>query len=118
MIEQLFFIYIAVAIAYNLASLAFKEITGKQLSPSEPLPSITLLATLYLVFVSNDAHTGMPDYARSFLLVIFALIIFRFGILKHLINYEPGSYFSIESRISAAMINIFGVLLLAISPIF
>lgn len=114
MLEQLFFSYIVVAVTYNLLSMAFKECTTKQLSPSEPLPSITMLTALYLVFASNEI-AGIPDYARSFLLVAFALIIIRYGILRHLINYEPNLYFSVSSRISAAMINIFGISLLAIN---
>lgn len=117
MIDYLFFTYIVIAITYNVISIGCNDLTSKQLSPSEPVPSITMLVALYLVYSApelSDAH----NFVRSFLLFVFLIIILRFGIVRHLINYKLEQYFSHTSRISAAVINIFGVLLLLHNLIF
>ena len=113
MINQLFLVYISVAITYNLVSIGYQDFTEKQLSPNDPLSSTVMLTTLYLTY-TVPVHSSSSSFFRCFLLFVFLILILRFGVFRHLLNSEKEQYVSSTSRLSAVAINIFGTSLLSI----
>ena len=73
---------------------------------------IVMMALLYLIYVSEAA---LGAGAWTFLMVVFLLLILRFGIYRHLVGYDENQYFSRSAWGAAIAINIFGVAVLSLS---
>ena len=71
-----------------------------------------MMALLYLIYVSEAA---LGAGAWTFLMVVFLLLILRFGIYQHLAGYDENKYFSRSAWAAAIAINIFGVAVLSLS---
>ena len=105
-------LYFILAIGYNIVSLIIREINGKTLAPTEPRGAITTMTLLYLVFMS---HSILGPVARTALLGLFTLMILRFGVIQHLLNYQPDDYLNRAAWASAIGINLFGVSVIGLS---
>ena len=113
LLQNLFGVYLVLAIGYNLVSLVLFAKTGRHAAPTEPMAGIQLISILYVVYAIGDQGS---NWLYLFFLSSFAALILNFGIIGHLHNYKEAQYFSRLSWLSAIMINCFGfaVLLLII----
>ncbi len=98
--------YFILAIGYNVLSVVMNDVTGRSLSPTDPVSGIMFMTLLYLVYV-GEALLG--DGARTALLILFLLLISRFGIYRHLVGYDEKHYHSRSAWALAIAINLFGV---------
>ena len=75
------------------------------------------MSVLYLIYAIGGQ---VSNWLNLFFLSTFTLLIFSFGIVGHIRNYNDRKYFSRVSWLSAITINIFGVfvLLLVIAEAF
>ena len=117
LLQDLFSIYLVLAVGYNLVSLVLRAKTGKGAAPTDPLTGILFMSVLYLVYATGDL---VSNWLYLFFLSTFAVLIFSFGIVGHVLNYDEQKYFSRVSWLSAFSINIFGfvVLILVIAAAF
>ena len=99
-------LYIALAIGYNVLSLAWKELSGKAFAPTDPVSGITIIATVYCCYLLLDT---MPPATAAVILVTFIVLIGRFGIWQHAMNFNSTTYFSRGTWGLAMAINVFGV---------
>ena len=104
--------YFVLAISYNIVSLVMQDTKGRALTSTEPVPAIVMMALVYLIYVSEAA---LGPGAWTFLMVVFLLLILRFGIYRHLVGYDESQYFSRSAWAAAIAINIFGVAVLTLS---
>ena len=104
--------YFVLAIGYNLLSIVFMDITGKGLAPTEPTNAIVMMSVIFLIY---SATTMLEPFARIMLMVIFLLLILRYGIVGHMLSYSNEVYYSKLSWCSAIAINIFGASVLSLS---
>ncbi|MGV6825987.1 MAG: hypothetical protein ACWA5Q_03325 [bacterium] len=111
MIVSLISIYFSLAVGYNVVSLMVHAKTGRKLTSNEPEASISMMALVFIVF-ALPIESASVECVRVGLLSIFTYLIFMNGIVKHLVNFDDHDYFSHTARISGALINIYGVLLL------
>ena len=104
--------YFVLAISYNIVSLIMHDTKGRSLTSTGPVPAIVMMALLYLIYVSEAA---LGAGAWTFLMIVFLLLILRFGIYQHLAGYDEDQYFSRGAWAAAIAINIFGVAVLSLS---
>ena len=104
--------YFVLAIGYNLLSLILYDAKGQPLTSNKPVQAIVLVALLYVIYVSEAA---LGSGAWLFLMIVFLLLILRFGIYQHLAGYDETKYFSRSAWGAAIAINIFGVAVLTLS---
>ena len=104
--------YFVLAISYNIVSVIMHDTKGRALTSTGPVPAIVMMALLYLIYVSEAA---LGPGAWTFLMVVFLLLILRFGIYRHLAGYDENQYFSRGAWGAAIAINIFGVAVLTLS---
>ena len=104
--------YFILAIGYNVLSLIMNDAKGRMFTPTEPVPAIVMMALFYLIYVSEAA---LGRGAWTFLMVVFLLLILRFGIYRHLVGYDENQYFSRSAWAAAVAINVFGVSVLSLS---
>ena len=104
--------YFILAIGYNLLSVIINDIKGRMLTPTEPVSAIVLMTLLYLVYLGEAA---LGAAARVFLMVVFLLLILRFGIYRHAAGYADEQYFSRSAWAAAIAINVYGVIVLSLS---
>ena len=104
--------YFVLAISYNIVSVIMHDTKGRALTSTGPVPAIVMMALLYLIYVSEAA---LGPGAWTFLMVVFLLLILRFGIYRHLVGYDENQYFSRGAWGAAIAINIFGVAVLTLS---
>ena len=97
---------------YNILSLILYDAKGRPLTSNKPVQAIVLMALLYLIYVSEAA---LGAGAWTFLMIVFLLLILRFGIYRHLAGYDEDQYFSRGAWAAAIAINIFGVAVLSLS---
>ena len=109
LIQNMFSIYLVLAIGYNLISLVLVAKTGKSAAPTDPMTGIMFMSLLYVVYAVG---AQISNWLYLFFISSFAVLILSFGIIKHLINYQESMYFSRFSWLSAITINIFGVCVL------
>ena len=104
--------YFVLAIGYNILSLILYDAKGRPLTSNKPVSAIVMMALLYLIYVSEAA---LGAGAWTFLMIVFLLLILRFGIYQHLAGYDENKYFSRGAWAAAIAINIFGVAVLSLS---
>ena len=104
--------YFVLAIGYNILSLILYDAKGRPLTSNKPVQAIVLMALLYLIYVSEAA---LGSGAWMFLMIVFLLLILRFGIYQHLAGYDENKYFSRSAWGAAIAINIFGAVVLTLS---
>lgn len=105
-------IYIALAVTYNLLSLLWIQITGRGFASTDPSDGITKMTVLYLTFLMADKMSAL---AAITIMVSFFILIGRYGIIQHLLNYNKDDYLSRLTWISAIGINVFGLVIISIS---
>ena len=105
-------IYFALAIGYNLASLVRIDWRGKPLAPTEPVPAIALLVTVYLTYAAQPLIDAVFWHA---LMLIFIALIGRFGVAAHLVGCHAQDYSSPLARAAAAAINAYGIAVLLVA---
>lgn len=110
--DQLVNLYFILAIGYNLLSIARTDWKGKSFAPTDPMAGITLMCILYLVYALEAV---IPNTARLLILIALLALVVRFGIVRHLLRFDPAEYTSSLARYSAALINILGVVAISIS---
>ncbi len=99
-------LYMVLAIGYNLLSLAWKELSGKAFAPTDPVSGITIVATMYCCYLLLNA---MPIVTAAIVVLAFILLIGRFGIWQHAMNFDNTTYLSKSTWGLAMAINVFGV---------
>lgn len=99
-------LYIALAIGYNVLSLAWKELSGKAFAPTDPVSGITIIAALYSCYLLLDA---MPIVTAAVIMLTFIVLISRFGIWQHATNFDSTTYLCRGTWALAMAINVFGV---------
>lgn len=104
--------YFALAILYNVLNLTLNDLKGRMLAPTEPVSAIMMMTLFYLVYAGGAV---LDPVARTALLILFMLLVLRFGIYRHLAGYDEEQYFSRCSWATAIAINVFGVCALALS---
>ena len=109
--EQTVYLYFILAIGYNVISQVRADVMKKALAPTEPSFGILMMTVLFLVW---HAEPILPPVAQQSLLILFILLIARFGIARHLTSYSPEAYSSKLSWGAAIGINIFGACVLTI----
>lgn len=107
--------YFILAIGYNLLSAIMNDIKGRMLTPTEPVSAIVMMALFYLIYLS-EAVLGAG--VRTFLMVVFLLLVLRFGIYRHLVGYAEDRYFSRSAWGGAIAINVYGVVVLTLSLVY
>ena len=105
--------YFVLAIGYNLLSIVINDVKGRTLTPTEPVSAIVMMALFYLVYL-GEAAPGAAG-VRTFLVVVFLLLILRFGIYRHAVGYDEDQYFSRSVWAFAIAINVYGVIVLSLS---
>lgn len=111
LLRNLFGVYLVLAVGYNLASLVLAARTGKAAAPTDPLTGILVMSVLYLVYAAGNR---VSDLLYLFFLGTFTALIFSFGVVGHIRNYDANRYFSRLTWVAAFAINIFGVAVLAL----
>ena len=109
LLQDLFSIYLVLAVGYNLLSLVLLAKTGKSAAPTDPLSGILFISVLYLIYMSAGQ---VSSWLHVFFLSTFAALIFFFGIVSHVLDYDEKKYYSRASWLSAFIINSFGVVVL------
>ena len=99
-------LYFVLAIGYNVVSLALQDMRRPPLAPTEPVPAITMLAVLCVIYASEEV---LGAAAWSALIAVFVALIARFGIYRHAIGYSPDEYASRAAWAAAIGINAYGV---------
>jgi len=112
LLTKLIYIYFVLAIGYNLLSIVITDVTGRGLGPTEPMSGV-LTITMLLVIYSGTAL--LEPIVRISLMLVFLLLVVRFGIVRHCLAYSDELYFSRASWFSAIAINMFGVSVLSVS---
>ena len=107
--------YFVLAIGYNILSLILYDARGRPLTSNKPVQAIVLMALLYLIYVSEAA---LGSGAWLFLMIVFLLLILRFGIYQHLAGYDEDRYFSRSAWGAAIAINVYGVAVLSLSLVY
>jgi len=102
--------YVVMAIAYNVMSMMSADFHNRPLAPTDPLIGTIFITTIFLVY---SADTILSPMSRSLLLLVYLGLITRFGVIRHLFLEDQANYTSTTARLSAAGINIFGVLAIA-----
>ena len=105
MLTQLAFAYFALAIGYNALSQISLDMTGKKFAPTEPAYGLQVMSLVLVIFA---LRTVMPLWVFLPLFTLWTLSIIRFGVGNHLAGYDPQTYLSKFTWISALVINIFG----------
>ena len=105
-------LYFVLAIGYNLVSVALQEMNRSPLAPTEPLPAITMMALLYVIYATEDV---LGPVAWTLLLAVFLALIARFGIYRHLVGYSTTAYASRTAWAFAIGINAYGVTVLCVT---
>lgn len=111
-LEALVYLYFFLAIAYNVASIAFKDVTGRALAPTDPILAIVMLSAFFLIYAASSA---LHDVARTLLILVYLGLISRFGIVAHWKSYSDDRYYSRFWWVVAITINIFGVIVIAMT---
>ena len=70
------------------------------------------MALLYLIY---SAKTMLGATAWTLLTGVFLLLITRFGIYRHWVNYDTEDYASRTAWIAAIAINVYGVLVILLA---
>ena len=104
--------YFALAILYNVLSLILNDLKGRMLTPTEPVSAIMMMTLFYLVYAGGAV---LDPAARNALLILFLLLVLRFGIYRHLAGYDDKQYYSRCAWATAIGINAFGVCVLILS---
>ena len=104
--------YFALAILYNVLSLILNDLKGRILTPTEPVSAIMMMTLFYLVYAGGAV---LDPLARTALLILFLLLVLRFGIYRHLAGYDDEQYYSRCAWATAIGINVFGVCVLTLS---
>lgn len=102
-------IYFALAIGYNLASLVRIDWRGTPLAPTEPVPAVALLATVYLTYAAQPLIDPVFWHA---LMLVFIALIGRFGVVAHLVGCNAQDYSSPLARAAAVAVNAYGIAVL------
>lgn len=108
-VQDLFSVYLVLAVSYNLLSLILAARKGKASAPTDPLTGILVMSVLYLIYATGD-QVSIGLYL--FFLASFTALIFSFGVIGHIRNYDDSRYFSRLTWLSAFGINIYGVVVL------
>ena len=98
--------YFALAIGYNVVSLALREMTRRPLAPTEPIQGILIMALLYVIYASESA---LDSVAWTALIAVLLVVIAWFGVYRHVIAYRPDRYATRMSWAAAIGINVYGV---------
>ncbi|GAC1569984.1 MAG: hypothetical protein NVS3B3_24290 [Aquirhabdus sp.] len=106
MILRLQFVYLLLAVTYNLTSLVCLNKFGQPLTPTNPLAGLVMLAGFGFALLANVCRF---DGAYKWLMLIFALIIGIGGVLTHLIRGYSELYSSRGAWLAAILINVYGV---------
>lgn len=97
--------YFLAALAYNVASQALLDVTGRKLAPTDPVTGILFISVVYLVYLLKSY---LPTYPLAVLTCVLVALILRFGVIQHLLNFSADAYYSYWSWLLAMSINIFG----------
>ena len=105
-------LYFILAIGYNVASLARRDMNKGALAPTEPVQAIVMMSLLYVIYASEPV---LGRIAWTALVAVFVLLIARFGIYRHLVGYSPTDYSSRFAWATAIAINAYGVVALCLA---
>ena len=105
-------LYFILAIGYNLASLASRDMNRAPLAPTEPVQAIVMMSLLYVIYASEEV---LGSVAWTALIAVFLILIVRFGIYRHLAGYSPADYASRTAWAAAIGINVYGVCVLCLA---
>lgn len=100
------FLYLFLAISYNVVSLALKRRDGRPLAPTN-----IRVALIVFGFYALTLSLGYLDHAILYrgIMAVFAVFIGLTGVLPHLKRGPAVHYRSRAAWITAILINIFGV---------
>ncbi|WP_138380410.1 hypothetical protein [Luteithermobacter gelatinilyticus] len=112
LLEQSVNLYFILAIGYNVLSLILNDLRGRTLAPTEPVQAIVMMTVLYVVYTAQE---GLGEMAWGVLIIVFLLLILRFGIYRHAVGYNDQDYASRTAWAAAIVINIFGVIVLSLT---
>lgn len=101
--------YFLAALAYNVASQAVHDMTGRKLAPTDPVIGVLFISMVYLVYLLKPY---LPTYPFTVMACVLLVLILRFGIIGHLLNFSADSYYSRFSWLLAISINLFGCIVL------
>ena len=101
--------YFMASLAYNVASQALLDITGRKLVPTDPVTGVLFISLVYLVYLLKPY---LPIYPFTVLAIVLLATIARFGVLQHLLNFSADTYHSRLSWLLAISINVFGCIVL------
>ena len=111
LLTQLFSAYIVLALSFNIISVICEEVAGRRASPNDPMTGVLFVTVLYVTY---SVGPQVSPSLYLFILVVFALFMFRYGVLRHLVGFDTSAYYSRFTWASAFLINIYGVIILAI----
>ncbi|MFC7051051.1 hypothetical protein [Emcibacter nanhaiensis] len=104
-------LYFVLAVGYNIVSQVRSDLLRRPLAATDPVFGILVMSVFYLIWSSGDIL--IPSVWNAFV-ILYLLLILRFGVIKHLLTYSAEVYSSRLAWFSAISINIFGVGVLAL----
>lgn len=99
-------IYVVLAIAYNVGSVVLEERTGKRAAATDPSFGLVFITVLYLVIAVGEQYDRV---IYGFVLTVLTGFVFYFGVLRHVLGYDPKVYYSRVTWALAFTINLFGI---------
>lgn len=113
---KLQFLYIAIAIGYNIVSLLINLNTGRPLTATIPKFS-TILVLIFIGLFYFTAFLKNKIVYRT-LMGISGILIFYNGVVPHAINITNiSTYYNFLAWVLAIGINLYGTILFAISAL-
>lgn len=107
MLTHLVYIYLGLAIGYNVLSQICLDLKGKAFAPTEPSYGFQVMTIVLILFAVRDV---IPIWAFLTLFALWTASTIRFGVGNHLSGFNPETYLNKFTWGSALAINIFGSL--------
>ena len=111
MFVALVYIYLGLAIGYNVLSQIWLDVKGKTFAPTEPSHGFQVMTVVLILFAIRDA---VPDGLFLTLFGLWTLSTIRFGIGNHIPGFNPQTYLNRFTWASALLINVFGAIVFTI----
>lgn len=109
-IDQYLHVYFIAGIGYNVLSQILFDLCGRKLAPTEPTNGILIMSLVYVILLLEEV---LPVAQFLGLMALWTLAILRFGVVQHVLNFDPEGYWSRASWALAILINVIGVSLLS-----
>jgi hypothetical protein len=106
------FVYIGLALGYNVLSLIWRGVAGQTLAPTDPQRGLQVVTLVYLtLIVARD----LAPVSGQLVLLVWVLVIAWFGVWAHLRPDPERHYAGPLARWAAVIINLYGIIVITLS---